>query len=219
MITIWRASLELSAVQLARCAALLAADERDRAARFRTRALRDRYTAARGQLRQILGAELAQPPESLVFTYGEQGKPQLVDGALHFNLAHTDHDMLCAISRDHIVGIDLEDTRREVEILPVSESTFAPEEVAALRAVSDDEQRRLFFRLWTRKEAYLKARGWGVTHADFAQSIVLDARVMFRASDGTRWHVTTFEPLPHHCAALVTDAPQPTVQLRRFTME
>lgn len=219
MITIWRAALELSAGQLARCATLLSSDERQRAARFRTSVLRERYIAARGQLRQILASELGQPPESLIFAYGENLKPSLVGGALHFNLSHTDHEMLCAISREHAVGIDLEDTRREVEILPLAESFFAPEEVAALRAASGDEQRSLFFRLWTCKEAYLKARGWGVAHDDFAQPIASDARGMFMASDGTVWYVVMFEPLPHRCAALVTDAPEPTVQLRCFEMD
>jgi 4'-phosphopantetheinyl transferase len=217
MITVWCAALELSAEQLARCAALLSTDERERAAHFRTSALRDRYVAGRGQLRQMLAAALEQPPAALVFIYGEHRKPSLLGSGLHFNISHTSQYMLCAISPFHNVGIDLEDTRRQVEILSIAEQFFSVQEVSALLSLAGSEQRQLFFEVWTRKEAYLKARGWGIAQGGLAQPIAPNARSMFTAHDGTSWHAVTFAPLPHHCAALVTDAPEAAYTLGMFS--
>lgn len=216
MITIWRASLELSARQLASCAALLSAGERQRAVRLRTSALRDRFIAGRGQLRQILAGELGQPPHTLTFACGEYGKPQLMRGDLRFNLTHTDQHMLCAVSRTHHVGIDLEDTRREVEILPLADTFFTQQEVAALHTVSGTEQRWLFFEFWTRKEAYLKARGWGIGHRGFGQQMLSSGDALIVSSDGLRWSTVTFRPFDHHCATLVTDAVEIAYTLKSY---
>ncbi|MBK8020968.1 MAG: 4'-phosphopantetheinyl transferase superfamily protein [Chloroflexi bacterium] len=223
MITVWRAPLDLPADLLSRCAALLSAEENARAARYRTSELRDRYVAGRGQLRLMLAAATGQPPERLVIAAGERQKPYLPGSDVQFNLAHTDRVMLCAIDRIHPLGVDLEDTRREVEILPIAEQYFAPAEFALLRDAPPDEQRRLFFHLWTRKEAYLKALGVGL-FGPLTIPFPLEDQAVFRPNDGdefnsddTHWSIVSFTPLPDHLAALVTRAPDPRFTLQEFT--
>lgn len=140
-------------------AALLSHDERERAARFRFDTDRHRYTACRAALRCVLAAELGATPESIAFTYNPHGKPALsANGSLDFNVAHSGPMALIALTQDGEIGIDIEAIRPELATHEVAATVFTDEERALLRGVDHVEQ---FFRLWTRKEAYLKAIGEG----------------------------------------------------------
>jgi len=149
-------------------AALLSEDERVRAARFRLSDVRNSFVLSRGVLRQILGAELNCVPESLEFGEGEHGKPFLAGMHLgcevEFNLAHSGDVILYAVSRGRVVGVDVERKKEDLDVEKLARRYFAPDEA---RRLLDDApvQERIdnFFRCWTRKEAYLKARGTGLT--------------------------------------------------------
>src|SRR5207237_5593023 len=115
-------------------------------------------------LRWILGAYLGREPATLPFRYNDYRKPSLAEGDdVQFNLAHSDGLALLAVARGREVGLDLERVRPEVAGEEIAERYYSPAEVAAFRALPPSERERAFFACWTRKEAYLKALGRGLT--------------------------------------------------------
>ena len=153
---------------------LLSADEHERADRYRVRAPRERFIVTRGTLREVLGRNSGLPPEQLRFSYPcVCGRPDCVPSRrkprleldpglppLRFNVAHTEGLAMFAVSIGRELGIDVERIR-PAAIGPVAERVFGAQEAAALRALPDGQQVEAFYRGWTRKEAYAKARGTG----------------------------------------------------------
>ena len=165
---VWQASLCVPESTLARLYSTLSPDEQERAARYHFLRDRQRFIAARGWLRSILSMYLSAAAGALHFRYGLHGKPELdvagesAPGGLQFNMAHCDDVALCAVSRGRKVGVDVEHIRPGFADAALAESFFAPREVAALRSLPALDRERAFFACWTRKEAYLKARGEGL---------------------------------------------------------
>jgi 4'-phosphopantetheinyl transferase len=163
---VWRASLERGAEAYAACFAALADDERRRAGRFHFERDRVRYVVARGVLRDILGRLLRRPPSSLRFAYNEFGKPSLAGeaGGLRFNLAHSEGAAVyaCALGRE--VGVDVEMWREDFAGMDLARRFFSAAEVRALGSQPPNLLTRSFFNCWTRKEAYIKALGEGLSH-------------------------------------------------------
>jgi 4'-phosphopantetheinyl transferase len=166
---VWQVPLDQPAERVAHCRAILSADEQARADRFYFDRDRRRYVVARGGLRSIIGRYLDVPPERLAFAYGPQGKPRLSLTAdhipLHFNVAHSHELALYAITRTYEVGIDVEYTKRQVmDIDQLAGRFFSANENAVYRALPATDRRAAFFRCWTRKEAFIKAIGEGLSH-------------------------------------------------------
>jgi 4'-phosphopantetheinyl transferase len=162
---LWRVRLprRLSLATERRLAAVLPAEDRERCGRFRRPAHRRRALAARLAVRRILARYLDLPPESLALARTQQGKPYLrTHTDLHFSLAHSGQLLLVALCRGARVGVDVE---RECEV-PVMDLLarrfFSGEEQRAIQAARGGERRRVFFRLWTRREAAVKALGIGL---------------------------------------------------------
>ena len=143
---------------------VLAPDEIDRADRFRRPHLRHRYRRCRIALRRLLGQISNEDPVNIALRYGPFGKPEM-DGKWQFNLSHSEDKALIAIS-PHVVGIDLEFTNRPgMDVAALAEVVCHPNEIAALALLPADEKAALFYRWWTQKEAYCKARGTGLDDA------------------------------------------------------
>ena len=165
---VWHTSLVLADSLLSHLRASLSPEERARAERFAFEDARVRYIAAHGILRTIVSRYVNERPGTLMFTAGQHGKPSLVGlrGAVEkvrFNLAHSHDSALIAVARNREVGIDLERIRDNVGSLQLAERFFSPSEFERLRHLPSDQAKRLFFTLWTSKEAYLKARGTGLS--------------------------------------------------------
>lgn len=164
---VWRATLDRTPSQIQSFLHNLAADEQARAERFYFERDREHFIVARGVLRAILGGYLNRAPESLSFCYSSHGKPALVgepDGeAIRFSVSHSHGVALYAVTRGREVGIDLEHIRFDVAVAEIAERFFSSREVATLRSLPTEAQRQAFFRCWTRKEAYIKARGEGLS--------------------------------------------------------
>ena len=164
MIDIWNWSLDHPVGDENTAGAILSDDERARAARFIRPRDAKRFLAGRVQLRNILGQYIGLAPSEIIFSYGINGKPELVWGgstALHFNLSHSAGQAILAVSRRFHLGIDIE------EIRPISEDVaghfFSPAEYADLQALPLADQISSFYRCWTRKEAFIKAHGAGLS--------------------------------------------------------
>jgi 4'-phosphopantetheinyl transferase len=206
---VWRASLDCDSKVLKRLEELLSPDEKSRAARFIFD--RDRYyfVAARGILRDLLGAYLKRPPAELEFRYGPQGKPALCNtdsvSPLHFNLSHSQGLALYAFSRGREVGVDLELIRPEFATEEIANRYFSTQEVKELQALPQDLQPEGFFLCWTRKEAYVKARGEGlqVSLGSFNVSLTPGQPAELHSVDCSRWTLRSFRLAERYAAAVV----------------
>lgn len=159
---VWRAALDVGPEALARALSYLSPDERRRAGRFRFRVHRDRFVAAQGVLRAVLGAYLDLPAAEVPLGARPGGKPVLQRAGaprLEFNLTHSGDRLLIAVARGRSVGVDLERMRRGMPIDRLASRFFTPREAEALRSVPTPVRPAAFFACWTRKEAYLKAAG------------------------------------------------------------
>src|SRR5438874_10904429 len=161
---VWRTSLERPAETVRRMRSVLARDEQRRADRFRFERDRSRYIVGRALLRGLLARYLQTAPESLEFRYGEFDKPALRAGPW-FNLSHSGPIALYAFSGDGEIGIDLELDDADFARERIAERFFSPAEVAVLRSQPPAAQPRAFLTCWTRKEAFIKARGDGLSLA------------------------------------------------------
>lgn len=166
MAHVWAVSLELADAQLQEFFNSLSTDEQAQAERFRIERERHQFIAAHGVLRRLLGAYLQIEPRRLWFEHGPYGKPALKDDpALCFNLARSSGLALIAATRGREVGVDVELLRPDLAGLPIAAQFFSPFEVEALRALPEAQRVEGFFNAWTRKAAYVKARGQGLSFA------------------------------------------------------
>lgn len=214
---VWRATLDQTPSQIESFLHNLSADERARAERFHFARDREHFIVARGVLRAILGCYLNRVPECLSFCYGSHGKPALAgksDGeTIRFNVSHSHGVALYAVTRGREVGIDLERIRFDLAVAEIAERFFSRREVAMLRSLPTEVQRQEFFRCWTRKEAYIKARGEGlslpldefdVSPAPGEPDAVLDTQR--DPSEAARWSLQELTPAPGYVAALAVEA-------------
>lgn len=207
---VFRMDLNLSPDRIEPLARLLTTDELARAARFHFAEDQRRFTAARGQMRSILARFLPTSPEHLRFHYNPDGKPSLENaGWLQFNLSHSADLALLAVTAGQEVGVDLERTDRSIDFHNVARRFFAPAEVETLFALPEDQQPAAFFACWTRKEAYMKARGLGlrIPLRQFVVSLAPDVPPrLLQAEPGAPpgpYHVETIDPGPGMAGALV----------------
>lgn len=208
----WVVPLDPPEAEVAALAGLLSPDEAARAARFRFERHRRRYAVGRGALRTLLGRYLGVPPRTVAFAYGAKGKPFLGEpsGApLHFNLSNSEELALVAFCRDAEIGADVERLRPMPDGLDIAERFFSAGERRTLAAQPPEERDRGFFRCWTRKEAYLKAVGDGITAPLDAFDVTLTpdepARMLSIDGDAARgaaWELVHVEPADGYLGAL-----------------
>lgn len=146
----------------------LSPDERLRASRFHFQRDRNHFIVARGTLRVILARYLGKHPRQIQFCYSEYGKPALagqpVKKGLDFNLSHSHELALYAVTWKRKIGVDVERIEADFATEEIAERYFSAREVAVLRALPPHMQTEAFFNCWTRKEAYIKAIGEGLSH-------------------------------------------------------
>ena len=190
---------------------ILNAEETARADRFLMDVHRNRFIAGRALLRDLLAGYLDEPPETIRFEYNEWGKPALAPGFtgrdLRFNLSHSQNLAMYAFVLERDVGVDIEMIRAEVANERVAENFFSPWEVETLRALSLEHQAEAFFNCWTRKEAYVKARGQGLSidlkSFDVSLEPGEEAKIL-RGDDCAGWSLVSFTPERDCVAAMVT---------------
>jgi len=189
-------------------AEFLSADERERAGRFRFPHLRERFRNGRGMLRHLLAQICGIAPEDLDFAYSEKGKPSLPEfSELEFNVSHSGDLWACATGWGAPLGIDIEQIRPMPDCELIARRFFAPSECSALSCFPEPGKPAAFFRCWTRKEAYIKALGDGLSRdlGSFTVSFVDEEFSQVRDFvTAEQWQVRSFEPAPGYAGALVT---------------
>jgi 4'-phosphopantetheinyl transferase len=215
---VWRLRADLEGQTRAAAMAIaeaVTAEERDRAARFRQEADRQRFLQGRLLLRTFLGHHLGIAPRDVSFVKGEFGKLELdhqaAAGVLRFNLAHSGEWLLFALARDRELGVDVEQHRAMSDAIQIARRFFAPPEVEALEALDPALHHDTFFRVWTRKEAIVKATGQGISAGleRFAVSCDAPDDVTLRGLDGDpawdRWTIHGLDMPQHYTAAVAFD--------------
>jgi 4'-phosphopantetheinyl transferase len=166
-VQLWRVDLEAIRSHESRWQELLSPDERSRAARFHFAADRQRFVASRAWLRTILAAFLVTAPSELDFSYSKNQKPFLssayADSGITFNISHSGGIALYAFARHREIGVDVEQVRRDFDAESIAHRFFSASEQKQLAALPESEKVEAFFRCWTRKEAYIKATGEGLS--------------------------------------------------------
>jgi 4'-phosphopantetheinyl transferase len=194
----------------------LADDEISRANRFHFAKDRNHYLVARGLLRKLLGGYAGAAAGELRFAYAEKGKPRLAEshaGLVSFNLAHSHARAIYAFSVGREVGVDLEFMRADFAGSEIAKRFFSTSEVAALAAVPTELRHQAFFDCWTRKEAYIKARGDGLSMPldkfDVAFAPGEEAALLRNHQDPkevTRWLMKSIPAPDGYVAALVVES-------------
>ncbi|MCC7263515.1 MAG: 4'-phosphopantetheinyl transferase superfamily protein [Candidatus Latescibacteria bacterium] len=210
-VQVWQTALPQTDEQAASFLPLLSPDETERTGRFLVTRSRAAFAGARGTLRLLLGAYLDSDPRQLRFCYNPQGKPALEDHDLCFNLSHSRGLALYAFSRRLPLGVDVECLRPAAASAQIARRFFSPREVAALEDMSPDRHTEAFFTCWTRKEAYLKARGEGLSLGlrRFAVSLDGPARLLDTdegEAETRRWRLCALSPRPGYVGALCAAA-------------
>ena len=220
---VWRAVLDAPSWYVGELESILAMDERIRAAQFVFRGDRERYIVGRGQLRILLGHYLDKPPHTLRFSYNAYGKPDLDDSGtsgLSFNVAHARGLVLYAITQRRHIGIDVEYVSADAAYEEIARRFFSLGEYHALRSLPVTMRRQAFFLCWSRKEAYVKAVGRGLSLAPHTFDVSVDPRLppaLLSAGEAVdeigHWSLYDLAPGPGYVAALAAQGHPVTVRL------
>jgi 4'-phosphopantetheinyl transferase len=209
---VWSASLELGSESLGELERTLSADELQRAARFHFERDRKNFVGRRGILRNILATYLGTKPSALRLAYNDFGKPCLEGSrearSLSFNPSRSGVLMLVGVALDRPVGIDIEYIDSSVSSNEVAKRFFSMNEIAILEALPQSLRLREFFNFWARKEAYIKARGMGLSiplDSFDVSPIQGEAAVVLGtgdSSDGSNWKIENLNIDSRYAAAV-----------------
>ncbi|MGH9947837.1 MAG: 4'-phosphopantetheinyl transferase family protein [Pyrinomonadaceae bacterium] len=224
-VDIWRVDLDIDPRSLNSFFELLSDDEKRRADKFVFARDRNHFIAARGTLRKLLGGYLGKSPEKICFEVRKFGKPDLSgeDGNLRFNLSHSNGIAAIAVAMNREVGVDIEFVNNDFDIFRVAQSAFSTEDVSRIETLPSRLQATTFFSGWTRKEAFLKAMGDGLSSSEELQSAVSfigDEDISYRSFANDKiadWSLTSFDIQDGFKAALAVEGNIETVRFWQMT--
>ncbi len=206
----WYASLEANRGNLAVFRALLSADEVIRAGRFKFQKNRDCYIVSRGILRFLLGNYLGRQPETIQFVYSDYGKPALAEGnQFKFNCSHSGDLLVFGFTLANEIGVDIEHIKTDFDALDLAQNFFSPEEVRALEEVPNHQLFNSFYRCWTRKEAFIKALGMGLSFPLHSFTVSMDndqsaelLDIQWNRGEASEWRLYPFSPNSNYVGAI-----------------
>jgi len=196
---------------------LLSAAEKEQESRFYFARDRHRYLITRALVRTVLSRYISIDPKEWVFSTNAYGRPDIVNpeargAGLSFNISHTHSLIVLGVTKCRALGVDVENVRARGASIDIADRFFAPQEVAALNAVPLHQQQYRFFEYWTFKEAYIKARGMGLSLPldkfsfhypdDRAVEIAIDPEL---SDDATHWQFWQFQPAPEYLVAICAE--------------
>lgn len=219
-IDLWSVDLDRDSASISSLFELLSDDEKSRANKYVFAKDRTHFIACRATLRKILGGYLGVNPQKIRFLTGRYGKPFLApqDCDLRFNVSHSQGLGVVAVSQNREIGVDIEYINRDFDVLGVAPNVFSAAEFSQMRLLSTIDMAAKFFAGWTRKEAFLKAMGDGLSSSDELQSVVSlisDEDVVYRSIEGgkvTDWSLTSFEIRENFKASLVVEGKIGTIR-------
>jgi len=207
---VWLVRADDAGLCIGCCENLLSAAERERAAKFKFEKDRRLYTVAHAALRSILAGYLNVAPGDLEFEIGQRGKPRLAPtfskDSLEFNLSHSSEVALIAVTREREIGVDVEHVKKEFAFAEVAERYFTTGEVSAIRALPQDLQRQAFYQCWTSKEAFLKAKGVGLSgELDEVEILIGDKGRVQVKNTLPGWYLSQLNPCDGYVGAVALE--------------
>ena len=188
---------------------VLSEDESQRSRRFSFSRDRRRFLVARSFLRTLIGKYLVVHPRSITFEYNHFGKPSLPGENLSFNLSHSNNLILYGLAQYEPLGVDVERINPDFGTQKIAERFFSPHEIEELNCLPLDQQVIGFFNCWTRKEAFIKALGHGLSiplnSFDVSLAPLEPARLLATRTDhqvGDSWKLYSIEPAPGYVGAI-----------------
>lgn len=214
---LWTVVLDVAEARVLALRALLSPDEQARAERFYSERHRMRFTVCRGALRELLGQYLGCAPSELGFEYGAHGKPGLSaqqnPADLRFNLSHSEGLAVIALTGCRDIGVDVEQVR-PINGMAIAGRYFSDDEITQLRRLPSQWHQEAFFSCWTAKEAYIKARGDGLSFALKDFDILIDPtqvprilKIQGSSAPANQWALHRILPQPGYIATLAIEAP------------
>ena len=210
-IHIWHIPLCQPQPVVMRLRQLLTADEQQRADKFYLRRDTDHYIVGRGALRSILANYVGLPAAAISIEYGQYGKPVLTNQPIKFNLSHSGDIALLGISKQYEIGVDIEFMRDIRDAEAIVERFFSFNERATFQRTPYAQRRSVFYNGWTRKEAFIKAIGRGLSYPLDAFDVSIgedESPALLRIADPTmsasQWCLRSFEPEQGYKAAIVS---------------
>lgn len=223
---VWRVELDQPDHVLEKFRDTLEEHELHRASRFHFEKHRRHFVAGRGALRQLLAQYLNTNPEAFRLSYGAYGKPAL-DGEhknsrLRFNMSHSHEVALFAFAEDRELGVDVEHIRADFASEEIARRFFSRREVEAFNALPEHDQVAAFFRCWSRKEAFIKAIGLGLSQPLDQFDVTLvphqPAALLFvSGDDASRWSMYDVEVGGNYAGALAVEGQVSSIRYWRFT--
>jgi 4'-phosphopantetheinyl transferase len=235
---VWSASLDVSPAHLFELRRILSDDEREKEKRLRFQRDQERYVVSEAVLRAILGRYLGASPAALRFVRGPHGKPALAPEfgpPVRFNMSHSRNLALYAVTLGREIGVDVEFVQNglsktppgasQIDAMQIAQQFFSSYEVTSLQHLPQALRQRAFFHTWTRKEAYLKARGEGLTFPlnEFDVSVRPEdpaalLRVQQHPQEVERWVLRALEPAPSFVGTVVVETRLGASALARQTL-
>jgi 4'-phosphopantetheinyl transferase len=219
-VDVWRVSLAPLGSMVNDFRGHLSGQEIDRAEKFKFQNDRERYILTHGLLRGILSLYTDVAPEELRFTENPYGKPELVHPSgsnLTFNMSHSHEMALIGIARGRQIGVDIEYVKKDFEWKEIIERFFSPREIQMINALPKNLQHRAFFACWTRKEAYVKATGMGLSLPlkEFDVSPVPGAATLLLSSpEKTRWSMKEVDVAAAYVATVAVEGHDARIRYR-----
>ena len=223
-VEVWICGLEGAADLAGRYLPFLSADEVERAGRFKFDHLREAYILGRGVTRSILARRMDADPRGICFEYSSYGKPSVVGvQEWHFNVSHSGSLLVCALTDAGPIGVDVERVRPMPDAAAIAERFFSATEAQRVLAAPAETIPALFFETWTRKEAFLKATGTGLSRGLHGFTVSTGPGVSPRLEqiedpddDPAQWSLRAFVPAESYVGAIAARAPIGEMTLRRF---
>ena len=220
---VWRVELNQPEHLLEKFRESLQEHELERASRFHFEIHRRCFTVGRGVLRQLLSKYLDTKPERFRLSYGAYGKPALngehKDSRIRFNMSHSHEVALFAFTEDREVGVDVEHIRTDFASEEVARRFFSRREVETFNALSQHDQVAGFFKCWTRKEAFIKVIGKGLSQPLDKFDVTLGqpaALLWVSGDDASRWSLYDLEVGGDYAGALAVEGQVSKVRCWRF---
>ncbi|WP_299119090.1 4'-phosphopantetheinyl transferase superfamily protein [uncultured Winogradskyella sp.] len=199
---------------------LLSDDEKERASRFKFFKDKRCYVVTKGILRLLSGQYLNKDAKAIKFEYEKYGKPKFKHKTnLNFNVSHSGDLAIIGFIYDHTIGVDIEKIKNDFDTFDIASKFFSKQEINALREIPTQQQHLAFYRCWTRKEAFIKAKGSGLSFPlnEFSVSLDsdLDAEVLWtkwNTGEKHQWKLSSFIPSKDYIAAHIVDSKIENIQ-------
>lgn len=223
IVNIWVIDLDTIDERIENYYGLLSKDERSKTKKFKFERDRNNFTVCRGVLRRLSALYLGTRPQDIKFGYSEFGKPHFIESTLKFNVSHSGNVAVIGFLEGQEIGIDVELVKTNFDVLDIANNFFSEKEIKALNELPHEIQSLAFYRCWTRKEAFIKAEGSGLSFPldSFAVSMDSDEiatllETVWDRKEKEKWILHSFVPSSGYRAALAVRRKVNSIEIQKW---